>query len=289
MEREVWLWIVAFVGRITTPPLNRRFTFSEHDILLTFLWASLHDRPISWACQLPNWPVDLRPTRLPSCATMSRRLRQERCARLLEAAHRRLRQGTRRRLLNIVDGKPLPLSNHTCDPDAGYGRGAGGMAKGYKLHAITGTHLDIRTWRVLPMNASEPKTATEMVRQTRLDGYLLGDRVFDDNALHETCRQRGLQLLAERRYGHRAGIGHQRHSPARLHCIEMLEHSQTGFGPTLLAERKHIERFFATFTSAPYGLHALPPWVRRLRRVERYVSAKILIFTIVQRHRKRRR
>lgn len=287
MEREVWTWIVTFVGRITTPPLSRRFTFSEADILQTYLWAVLHDRPICWACRSENWSADLRPTRLPTSATMSRRLRRARFATLLEVAHRRLRQGGRRGILNLVDGKPLPISNHTCDPDAGYGRGAGGMAKGYKLHVIAGPNLDFRAWRVRPMNASETRTAAEMVRQTRLDGYLLGDRLFDDNPLHEVCRQRGLQLLAERRYGRRPGIGHHRHSPARMKCLEMLEHSLTGFGPTLLAERRHIERLFGTFVSAPYGLHALQPWVRRLPRVERYVSVKILIFTIVQRHRKR--
>jgi hypothetical protein len=288
VEREVGTWIVAFVSRITTQPLSRRFSFSEHDILLTYLWATLHDRPISWACRLENWPPDLGPACLPTPSTMSRRLRQERFAALLEAAHRRLRQGGRRGMLNLVDGKPLPISNHISDPDAGYGRGASGMAKGYKLHAITGPNLDFRAWRVLPMNVSEPRTATEMVRQTRLDGYLLGDRLFDDNILHETCRKRGLQLLVERRYGRRPGVGHHRHSPARLHCIEMVEHSLTGFATKLLTERKHIERLFGTFVSAPYGLHALPPWVRRLPRVERYVSAKILIFTIVQRRQKRR-
>ncbi len=289
MEREVWLWIVTFVGRVTSPKMSRRFTFADGEILRVYLWSILHDRPVSWACRAAHWPPALRPPHLPTPSTMSRRLRRPSFAALLAATHRRLRQGARRGLLHIVDGKPLPIGNHSHDPDAGYGRAAGGKAKGYKLHVIAGRNLDIRAWRVRPMQVSEPKVAIEMVRSIRLAGYLLGDRLFDDNPLHEVCRRRGVQLVAARRYGPHHALGHIRHSPARRRCVELLEHSQTGFGPQLLAQRKAIERLFGVLVSAPYGLHALPPWVRRQPCVERYVSAKLLIFTLVQRRRNRRR
>lgn len=286
MEREVWARIVAFLGRGVNADRGARFTYSAIEVVLTYLWAVLHDRPISWACAAVNWPDDLRPPRLPTPATMSRRLRRPSCAALLEGAHRRLRQGARRGLLHIVDGKPLPIGNHSHDREAGYGRAAGGKAKGYKLHVIAGKNLNFLTWRVRPMQVSEARVAEEMVRSLRLHGYLLGDRFFDNNPLHETCRQRGVQLVAARRYGPGRGLGHHRHSPARRRCIELLEHSQTGFGPQLLHERKAIERLFGVFVSAPYGLHALPPWVRGQAKVTRYVSAKILIFTLIQRLRK---
>jgi hypothetical protein len=39
-------------------------------------------------------------------------------------------------LLAVLDGKPLPIGGCTKDPDARYGRAAGTMAKGYKLHAV---------------------------------------------------------------------------------------------------------------------------------------------------------
>jgi hypothetical protein len=35
-----------------------------------------------------------------------------------------------------LDGKPLPIANHSRDPQAGYGRSIGGKAKGYKLHVL---------------------------------------------------------------------------------------------------------------------------------------------------------
>lgn len=286
MEREVWKRILAFLARGANTEVGGRFTFSTREVAWTFLWAVLHDRPVSWACNPAHWPADLRPARLPTPSTLSRRLRRPSLAALLEGAHRRLRQGAARGLLHIVDGKPLPIGNHSHDRDAGYGRGAGGQARGYKLHVIAGKNMQFRAWCVTPMQHSEPRVAAQMLRRVQLNGYLLGDRLFDDNGLHETCRRRGLQLLAARRYGPGRGLGHHRHSPARLRAIELLEHSQTGFGPLLLRERRRIESLFGALTSAPYGLHALPPWVRRRSRVERFVSAKILIFSLAQSLRK---
>ena len=32
--------------------------FSDSTIVITYLWAVLWDRPISWACRLENWPLD---------------------------------------------------------------------------------------------------------------------------------------------------------------------------------------------------------------------------------------
>jgi hypothetical protein len=44
-------------------------------LVAVLLWAALHDRPVSWACQPRHWSTTtLRPPRLPSAATMSRRI-----------------------------------------------------------------------------------------------------------------------------------------------------------------------------------------------------------------------
>ena len=41
--------------------------------------------------------------------------------------------------MRMIDGKPLAISGVSKDADAGYGRGAGGMQKGYKFHAVWGS------------------------------------------------------------------------------------------------------------------------------------------------------
>jgi len=109
MRRDVWLRLVDLVRRLAAPASNRRFTFTEADIVLVFFWATQHARPIYWACDPENWPDDLRPARLPTPATMSRRLRRPAILARLEAVRRHLQRGRRRRLVSTLDGKPLPV------------------------------------------------------------------------------------------------------------------------------------------------------------------------------------
>lgn len=286
MEREVWTQLVSLVRKVPCCLPNNRFTFSTADIVLIFLWSVLHDRPILWACRKENWPDDLRPARLPNPSTMTRRLRDSRCRSYLPSLHRTVRRRFRRGWINFVDGKPLPIANNSTDPDAGYGRGAGGMAKGYKLHVICGKQGEIRSWRVRPMQTCEHKVALELVGEAGIDGYLLADSYYDSNPLYEVCSHHRVQLVAPRRNGPHRGLGHIRQSLSRLRAMELLEHSTTGFGPDLMQRRRRIESVFGNLASASYGITALPAWVRRMHRVEKWVAAKILIFTLIHSTRK---
>lgn len=289
MRRDFWLRLVDLVRRCATPPPNRRFTFGEADIVLVFFWAAEHSRPIYWACDPENWPDDLRPACLPTPATMSRRLRRPAILARIERVRRHLQRGRRRRLVSTLDGKPLPVSHHSRDPDARFGRGAGTLAKGYKFHGICNGSRRLEAWSVQPLNVDERVVARQLVPRSRIAGYLLADRYYDDNPLHDICLRRGVQLIAPRRYGRNKGLGHHRHSPARLRCIDMLEHSHTGFGPSLHAQRDDIERRFGSLSTAWYGLGPLPAWVRGHACVERWVAAKLVLFQLHQSFQKRRR
>ena len=285
MEREAWGWIVTLVGRGLKCQGNARFTYGWTEITLVFLWSVLHDRPLSWGCDPRSWPDELRPRALPSSATMSRRLRRPQFRAGLLRLLAQLRRGVARSLLNVIDGKPLEISRHSKDPDARFGRGAGGLAKGYKLHAIVGKNGVLVAHDVLPMNHDERVVARQLVGHAPLCGYLLADRHYDDNKLYDRCLERSVQLLSPRRYGPKRGLGNQRHSPARLRSVEMLEHSMTGFGPQLHAERSAIETFFGNLSSAWFGLNPLPAWVRRQARVWRWVTAKLILFLLIARRR----
>ena len=63
--------------------------------------------------------------------------------------HEVLQPDDRKQLLWLLDGKPLVISGCSKDRQSGYGRAAGGKAKGYKLHAIYGQNGTIRSgvWR----------------------------------------------------------------------------------------------------------------------------------------------
>ena len=63
--------------------------------------------------------------------------------------------------IRMIDGKPLAVSGVTKDKDAGYGRSARGIQKGYKLHAVWATGPLPSAWALAP-----PSTA---VRRQWLD------------------------------------------------------------------------------------------------------------------------
>lgn len=282
MERQLWNEVVTLIDAVPQSSVSARYTFRETEILRVYFWAVLHDRPVYWACQFDHWPGDLRPESLPTPSTMSRRLRRPELSTMLAALLLRLRRYRRRKLVHYVDGKPLLVRTHTRDPDAQRGWADAGYARGYKLHLIANAPGDVRAWAVTPLNTNEPRVAESLVPHAQIQGYLLGDGNYDTNRLHQVCRQAGLQLVAPRRRGTRGDLGHRKHDPGRLRCRTLLEQSLTGFGPRLYAQRPNIERQFGHYSSSCYGIGNLPPWVRRLHRVQLWVAAKLVLLILIQ-------
>ena len=280
MERELWGRVYRMVRSLGRSRRRRRVRFADAVIVLVHLWAVLHDRPTSWACEVRNW-TGCRPGRLPSGATMSRRLRTDSVREFLAAAEARLRRAegdwpVPGGVVKVADGKPLPVGGHSHDPDAAWGRGAGQMSKGYKLYAILGDGPVPCAWDVRPMNASEPAVAAELMPAVPGAGYLLGDAVYDVNPLYEAAAAAGHQLVAPRKRPG-GGLGHRKHSPHRLRSIELLA---SEFGRGLHRLRGQVERQFGRLTNPAGGLGPLPNWVRRLRRVRQWVQGKLILHAL---------
>ena len=73
-----------------------------------------------------------------------------------------------------------------------------------------------------------------------------------------------------------AGVRDVRHNrPERLRALDLLSGGDGGFGRALYAQRQRIESAFGGLATA--GLDHLPAWVRRPRRVARWVAGKILL------------
>lgn len=253
-----------------------RQRYTDAGILEVYLWAVLHDRPVSWACDASNWPRGTRRGPLPSVSAVSRRMRTARMTRLIERVRCAL-QGEDDALVASIDGKPMPIGPHSHDRQSGYGRAASGKARGYKLHAIVSVTGRVLAWRVAPMHADERTMARRMLRDLTHTGYLLADANYDSNKLFDQAIARGVQLLTPRRFGPGRGLGRRRHSPARLRSKDLLETDATGFARDLMRHRWSIERFFGTLSSRPGGLGHLPAWVRSWRRVRNWVAAKLLL------------
>jgi len=218
---------------------------------------------------------DQRWMNLPCPGTMSIRLRIVSVQRLLREVELRLRLEFGTSWCKWIDGLPLPVGGSTQDRDARYGRAAGVMAKGYKLHAICDAHGALDAWAIEPMNVNEQVVAQILISQLRGEGYLVGDGEYDSNILYDLSAQAGFQLVAPFRKG--TELGHQKHSPQRLRARELLNRP---FGQTLLHHRAGIDRFFGHLGNFGGGLGPLPHWVRSLRRVRLWVQGKIILNAI---------
>jgi Transposase DDE domain len=278
MEHQLWKAIVEWLERCGKPR-RPRYTYSDVEILKVFFWSVLHDRPVSWACDRANWPLQERRWAKPSQSRVSRRLSSASVRQLLERLEQELlRPHHRCTLVWILDGKPLTIGGCSKDRQAGYGRAAGGKARGYKIHVIYGSDGSIAAWRIAPMNVDERVMAARMLRVAPVQGYVLADSNYDSNPLHRICDQRGnIQLVTPRRYGPGRGHGHRKQTPGRLRSKDLLENPQPLFGQQLFAQRPDIERNFGNLTNWGGGLTHLPAWVRTHHRVHRWVQAKLIL------------
>ncbi len=280
MERELWRRVMGGLRRVPRW-WPRGAVYSNRAVLAVLLWAALHERSITWACQRSSWPVQAWRRELPDQSTMSRRLRDARVLLDLERLARSLQHAEPAATL-IVDGKPLPVSRFTADKEAKLGWGAGRHARGYKLHALIDSAQRLIAWAVHPMNHAECTAAAELVEKAadlgliRAGTLILGDASYDSNPLHAAAARAGARLIAPRR---RPGLGlatNRRHHPNRLAAIRFTEQdpgAQRLLGPV----RSTIERYFGTLATVGGGLIALPAWARRLHRVRAWVGAKLAL------------
>jgi hypothetical protein len=274
MERELWLILYRLAQDAGPVRYWEMVRFSDSQIVGVYLWAVLHDRAVSWACDPRNWPAGLWKGKLPSQPTMSRRLRTVEVQFLLQQMENTLASLQPEGFAYVLDGKPLSVGTHSKDPDAHWGRAGAGYAKGYKLHAIYGRGAVPLEWELASLNVSEIEVASRLIPLLeRGGGYLLADKLFDSNSLHALATANGYQLVAARR-SPGLGFGHRRQDPGRLRCIQLLE---SAFGQNLYRHRNQIERQFGWLTNHAAGLAPIPAWVRRSDRVRLWVQAKIII------------
>lgn len=284
MERELFvLFLSVLSGVADARHRPRKCSFTDRDIVSVWVWAVLHERAVSWAVKRVNWPWHDRVRKLPSDATMCRRLRSPSVALLLCRVMLALRvRSEDQSLLLILDAKPLPVSGHSEDPDVGFGRASSSLAKGYKLHAVMDFTGNCYARVLAPMNASESTVAHKLLAQLSVpEGTMvLADGAYDSNELYDTAGRLGLRLVARKRYVKAKGLGHQYQSPYRLQALT-LQREQ----PELMAQRRRIETHFGTLGNVLGGLSPLPNHVRRHRRVTRWIDGKLLIDAL---HRLRR-
>jgi hypothetical protein len=111
MEHELWpVW--SHNVREVARAFQQQYVQIPGGILVrTMLWAARHDRPVQWACGAEHWKTTrLRPPRLPSPRTMSRRVDGVAWGWLWRGIEQRLRavSAAHPGVIAFLDGKPLP-------------------------------------------------------------------------------------------------------------------------------------------------------------------------------------
>ena len=286
MDLELWTQLSMAISDVEQRwPTQARDTHPTGRIVRVHVWSVLHDRPTCWACDKRHWTPRTRPAALPDQSTMSRRMKRADFDQFLMRVGQRLGAHSRadalRAWVKFFDGKPLELPNHSTDRDAKWGRGVSRTSKGYKLHLLDSARQKPMpdAFAVTALNICEKQMAARLVQRVQPGGYLLADAHLNASWLFDHCRKHGHQLLCPRAKPD-SGLGHHYQSPDRLRAIEMLEPPGkiNPFGPSLYRHRTTIERRFSQLVSFGGGIGcSLPPWVRRIWRVRRWVHAKLLI------------
>ena len=276
MYKDVWDQIrsaVRSAGRIVKRE-GRRPQFSDRQIVLMYFVSVIFDRPRCFACRHESLPSCFRPRRMPSYSQFCRRLHSPSVIAIIDHVARHLGQGDRPFRLGYIDGKELPVSRQSTDPDATVGRGSRGWSKGYRLHALGGRDRRIKAFSVRPLNEGEPKVARELVRHLEPDTIVLADANYDSRFLYDAARERDAWFFAPIKGN--AAKTRSRTTKARLVGVEFWRRHPT-VAKRVYARRTDIERIFSQCVVTGGGLNPLPAWVRRLDRVTLWVTAKIAI------------
>lgn len=287
MEQAQWRLLTGVIRRVCRSfgPAPR-CQYSDALILKFYYWAVKHDRPPAWALDPLHAGRLFRPRRRPSLSQLNRRIASARFTLLNERVKDELARTGQSQSI-CLDGKCLCVSPVSQDRDASVGHVPGGMGRGYKLHAAVAGDGKLAGFAVLPLNRHEMPVARELIEhQGPLEpGTLVfADGNYDAHVLHKEVDRAGGWLVCRPRTGgakQRVGGGHpvtrRQMGPARRRLIDLWDSSPDEM-ERLYRRRDQIERVFGHLTCTPGLLGPLPAFVRGLKRVTRWVTAKINLY-----------
>lgn len=264
---------------------GRPDTYSIDDVALCWLWAAFRNRSLSAVMHQLKSPRERRlwtllgfswPTCVPHETTLRRRAQRADFLRFFRKVEGFLQRRLRPQLKYcLIDSTPMPVGRLSGDPDASWGFH---QLRGYRWHTITSADGVILASSVTTARTHELAAAPQLVLEARQQGYrapwLVADKGYDSEPLHEHVRQlwRG-HLLAP--LSARGGKHSFRRTPLRRW---LYEHWKNPHIRRLMRRRTAIERTYSLLKSGLFGLWSLPPWVRRLSNVQRWIQLKTILY-----------
>jgi hypothetical protein len=289
MDRDVdaqfWRELCSVVDR-EHKRLNRqlgkipKLQFSDALIVKMYLWALWFDRCLSWACQLSHYGRLFRPRKVPSISQFSRRVRSGRVELLLEKVFLAFAGAASPSGISYLDGKPLPVSSVSKDPQAARGHVAGGFAKGYKLHAWIDGDRRILRFAVMPLNQSEPPVARAILQAIApMDhrALVLADSIYDGHELFALLASKNLGFLPALRGIPKHPKAIEQSTPLRIEAVKAWQEA-AGVARYVYKSRMQAESVFGELVSTGGLLGPLPAWARGLARVRRWVGGKLILY-----------
>lgn len=259
--------------------------YSVGQVALCWLWAALHNLPLSVAAQRladdryrsAQRVLGARlPTACPHPTTLRRRsLRMDFHLFLTVVGMFLIWLLAPDTATMLIDSSPLPVPRTSRDPDAAWGHH---NLHGYRWHTLTSADRVILVWSVHGANEQELAVAPTLLVQAAGWGWrarcISADVGYDSEPLHEEARDRlGAILVAP--FNDRGGSRKMTGTPLRR---RLLERWRT---PAVRAARRlrpEIDRMYSVLKSSLFGLFALPPWVRGQAAVERWLTLKVLLY-----------
>lgn len=264
---------------------GRPDTYEPWEIALIWLWTAFWDQPLvatveQLASQKFRTAMKLLglklPPRLPHETTIRRRSLRQDYAAFIDAVDRQLQRviGAHCSRL-LVDSTPLAVSPVSKDPDATWGHH---NLHGYRLHTLTSSNRVVLQERVEPANVHELKVAPVLMEAGGKQGlrprFVVGDLGYDSEPLHQSAKMHlRAQLVAP--LNDRGGRRAMRATPLRAW---LNAHWNDPRIQGAMKIRPEIDRMYSVLKSHRFGLWALPPWVRHLPSVRRWVRLKMVLY-----------
>jgi hypothetical protein len=279
MDTKIWKLICRAIRSAdrSVSRVGRRPKYTDQQIIKMYLWSVAHDRPLCWACERSHYGTMYRPKQLPSVSQFCRRVKTQRIQQMLVAVSNYFVRCQIPAGVAFLDGKPLVVSEYSKDPDAKIGYADGRMRRGYKLHGFITQDGWIAGFQTHSLNVGEPNTARSLLDMTTPGTLVLADGNYDSGPLYQAIADRRSVLLTRLRSSKRSEKQLKQVCPSRLAAITLWQDCAE-VCEQIMKTRDEVERIFGALTSFGGGLAPLPAWVRRLTRVRRWVTAKIIIY-----------
>ena len=259
---------------------RRDCTYGDGVMLLLYFHAVASNRSLRWACQRRHWPIWCRATlKFPSYSQANRRLKHPYIAQIIAQLDVEFRTRLPHGPDKVADGKPLIVGGFSHDSHARWGKVPDGWARGYKLHVIVdAAAAAIDAFALTSLDRGEATVLRQrLLGRIDLRGVTLrADANYDSNPTYRAVADGGGRLIAPRRKPGR-GIGHHFQHPDRLAAIAELEHVPGGLRAHK-QQRNRVEQTLGHLCNLPFGLWALPSFVRHSDRVSGWVAAKIVLY-----------